>query len=170
MKRGESKMVDQGKTNLNHQAVESGHLPADNGSLTSLARGSRIVLIWLARIFALCVVLQVFFAGAALFTNADYWAYHSNFPRFFAFIPIFMIVLSFFAKLPVSIRLKFFQLFGMIILIVLTVVLSSKIGILSALHPVIAVMLFMTSISIVNQIGASQKAHKAITVSNTHSQ
>jgi hypothetical protein len=163
-------MVNQVKTNLNHQAVEFGYLPVDNGNLTSLARGSRNVLIWLVRIFALCVVVQVFFAGAAVFTDSDYWTIHSKFPRFFAFLPIIMIVLTFFTKLPVSVRIKCFQLFGMIILMFLTAVLSSKIGILSALHPVIAVILFMRSMSIVNQIGVSQKAQSASTVSNTHSQ
>jgi hypothetical protein len=163
-------MANQVNPNLNHQAVESGHLPTDNGSLTSLARGARHVLIWLARIFAVCVVIQVFFAGAALFMDTDYWKFHLRFPRFFAFLPIIMIVLSFIAKLSSSVRLKCFQLFGMIILMFLTAVLSSKIGILSALHPVIAIMLFGTSLSIVKQIAVPQKAQKVTTISETRSQ
>jgi hypothetical protein len=79
-----------------------------------------------------------------------------------------MIVLTFFTKLHVAVRIKCLQLLGMIILMFLTAVLSSKIGILSALHPVIAVMLFMTSVSIVNLIGMSQKTQAAATVSSTH--
>ncbi|MDF2962994.1 MAG: hypothetical protein K0S39_4729 [Paenibacillus sp.] len=124
------------------------------------------VLIWLVRIFALCVVIQVFFAGAALFTNSEYWTFHKGFFRFFAFLPIIMIVLSFFTKLPASVRLKFFQLLGMIILIVITAALSSKIGILSALHPIIAIMLFVTSMSVVKQIEASPNAQAVTTVSD----
>jgi hypothetical protein len=157
-------MANQVKTNLIDQAVESEHLRADNGSLTSVARGARHFLLWLVRIFALCVLIQVFFAGAALFTDMG-WTNHSNFPRFFAFLPVIMIVLSFFTKLPTSVRLRCFQLFGMIILTLLTVVLSSKIGILSALHPVIAVMLFWTTMTIVKEIAASQKAPAVTKVS-----
>jgi hypothetical protein len=67
-----------------HPAV-SGLIQADNGNLTSLAHGSRNILKWLVRIFALCVVVQVFLAGAAVFTNSDYWIFHSNFPDFLHF-------------------------------------------------------------------------------------
>jgi hypothetical protein len=127
------------------------------------------VLLWLVRIFAICVVIQVFFAGAALFADSDYWTFHKVFPRFFALLPIVMIVLSFFTKLPTSVRMKCFQLFGMIILILLTVILSKNIGVLAGLHPVIAIMLFVTSMSIAKQIVASNKEYKVTTVSDAPS-
>jgi hypothetical protein len=142
-------------------------ITANDGVLSLSAYRARLILMWIVRIFALGIVVQVFLAGLAIFVDSANWAAHSSFPRYFAFLPIIMIVLTFFTKLPVSVRIKCFQLIGMIILMFLTAVLSSKIGILSALHPVIAIMLFMTSTSIVNQIGASQKTHKGTTVSNS---
>jgi hypothetical protein len=110
-----------------------------------------IALLWLARVFAVCILLQVFLAGLAVFVDAVYWESHSSFVHFFSFLPIVMILLSFIARLPVSIRMQSIRLFGLIIAEFITAVLSSKIGFLSALHPVIALVMFISAMSLAKQ-------------------
>jgi hypothetical protein len=127
-------MVDQLKSNSAHRAM--------------------IVLMWLARVFAVCIVVQLFLAGLAVFVGAGHWASHRNFAHYITFLPIVMILLSFIARLPVSIRLQSIRLFGLIIAEYITAVLSSKIGFLSALHPVIALVLFLSAMSIAKQAAA----------------
>lgn len=122
------------------------------------------VLKWLVRIFAICVLVQVFLAGAALFDDPGYWTAHTTFPRFFSFLPIIMIVLSFFAKVPSSVRMRFYLLLGLIVLIFVTVTALKGIGLLAALHPVIALALLLNSVSILKQLDRSHKAEETVSV------
>jgi hypothetical protein len=113
-----------------------------------------IALKWLARVFAVCILVQVFLAGLAVFVDEAYWASHSSFVHYFSFLPLVMILLSFIARLPVSFRLQSIRLFGLIIAEFITAVLSSKIGFLSALHPVIALVMFISAMSLAKQTAA----------------
>jgi hypothetical protein len=110
-----------------------------------------IALKWLARVFAVCILVQVFLAGLAVIVDEAYWASHSSFVHYFSFLPLVMILLSFIARLPVSFRLQSIRLFGLIIAEFITAVLSSKIGFLSALHPVIALVMFISAMSLAKQ-------------------
>jgi hypothetical protein len=143
---------------MTDQQKKNARITADNGDFSPGGHRALLVLMWIARIFALGIVVQVFLAGLALFVDTANWAAHSNFPRYFAFLPILMILLSFIARLPVTYRVKSIQLFAMIILMFLTAILSSKIGFLSALHPVIALALFWNTMTVALQAAAHARS------------
>jgi hypothetical protein len=108
----------------------------------------QLVFKWMAWICAIGILLQVFLAGLSLFWENSYWASHQAFSRVVTILPLLMLVTSFIARLPVSIRLRSAGLVGMIILMTVTANLSSGVAYLSALHPVIAVVLFLETVSI----------------------
>lgn len=124
-----------------------------DGSLSPGDVRAVLVLKWLARIFALFIVAQVFLAGLATFVNSN-WTAHTNFARLFIVVPILMILLSFIARLPVIYRTKSFQLLVMVIMMFVTAKLSSVIGWLSALHPVIALGMFWITMTLARQTAA----------------
>jgi hypothetical protein len=142
-------MADQMKNNV--------RFTEKNVNLTPRTRSAIIVLMWMARIFAVGILLQVFLAGLALFVDSGNWAAHSSFPRYFAFLPILMILLSFIARLPVTYRLQSIRLFVLVVAIFMTAILTSKIGFLSALHPVIAIALFMGAMSLAKNAAAQTR-------------
>lgn len=96
---------------------------------------------WLSIIFALCIALQVFLAGLAVFSDASHWEDHVSFVRYFSLIPVVMLVLAIIGRTP-ALRMHSLALIFMIVLMFLTAIFDSNIGLLSALHPVIALMLF----------------------------
>ncbi|MBD0384033.1 hypothetical protein ICC18_28675 [Paenibacillus sp. WST5] len=98
------------------------------------------------------MALQVFFAGLALFVDSTNWATHISFARYFGFLPLIMAVLAWIGRLPSKTILRSVGLFGMIIGMFLTAIFSARIGGLSALHPVIALMLFWSSTEIIRSI------------------
>jgi hypothetical protein len=147
-------MVDQIKSNSGHKGTKAEQLTADLGSLPPIARRGMIVLMWLARVFAVCIIVQVFLAGLAIFVDAAHLAGHKSFAHYITFLPIVMIILSFITRLPVTFRLQSIRLFGLIIVEFSTAILSSKIGFLSALHPVIALVLFWYAMSLAKQAAA----------------
>lgn len=108
----------------------------------SYSRIARICFMTLAWLFTISVALQVFLAGLALFVSPDNWLIHANFARYFSLLPLIMAVLAWTARLPGKMIRRSLGLLGMTIGMFLTAVLSSRIGVLSALHPVIAIMLF----------------------------
>ncbi|WP_307476372.1 DUF6220 domain-containing protein [Paenibacillus harenae] len=111
-----------------------------------IARTIFIVLTWL---FAGSILLQVFFAGLALFVDSSNWLAHVSFARFFGLLPLMMIALALIARLPKKTLWRCAGLFGMIIGLFLTAIFSSQIGILSALHPLIALLLFWNCMVII---------------------
>ncbi|WP_276355723.1 DUF6220 domain-containing protein [Cohnella caldifontis] len=115
---------------------------------------ARIVFKLLARIFAVFILIQVFLAGLALFWNSDQWASHAMFSRFLIIPPILMLVASFFARLPVSFRLSSAGLIVLLILMGVFAKLPSDIGYLSALHPVLALMMFFGTVSLARKTDA----------------
>ena len=108
----------------------------------NLAQFSRVLFFVLALIFSVSVALQVLIAGIALFVNSGSWVAHVSFARYFAFIPLIMAIMAWMAGLSRQVLWKSIGLFGMVIGMFLTAVFSSRIGFLSAFHPVIAMMLF----------------------------
>ncbi|WP_233531832.1 DUF6220 domain-containing protein [Paenibacillus alkalitolerans] len=129
-------------------------LAEKNGSLSPGARRAFLVLMWVARVFALLIAMQVFIAGMATFVDSENWMAHTNFARVFIFFPITMILLTFIARLPVTYRLKSIQLLVSVVLMYATAVFSSDIGIISALHPVIALAMFWISMTLAKQAAA----------------
>ncbi|TMV49940.1 hypothetical protein FE783_10210 [Paenibacillus mesophilus] len=119
---------------------------------TSAFSISRTMMTGLTWIFAGAVLIQIFFAGLALFVNSSHWTYHEEFANYLSFLPIIIFALTFIGKHSRRLRLHTAALIGMIIVMVMTGVFSSQIGILSAFHPVIAVFLFYRSLVILRLI------------------
>jgi len=126
--------------------------------ISNLAVGMRLtykVLVWL---FAIGIMLQVFLAGLALFWNPDQWNGHIGFSRVLVVFPILIFVFSFIARLPLSLRLHSAGLIAVVVLIAVCANLPSGIGYLSALHPVLAIMLFAQTMIIASKTQVLAKA------------
>jgi hypothetical protein len=121
---------------------------------------ARLVFKAMVMIFAFCIFIQVFLAGLALFWDSAQWASHTGFARLLIIVSILILLISFIARLPLSLRLRSAGLFGIIILIAVSAKLPSGIGYLSALHPVLALMLFMGTVSLVRKTDALKKEKK----------
>lgn len=119
-----------------------------------------IVYKWLAWLLTAFIAIQVFLAGLAIFWDSARWASHSGFAKVLMLLPIFMLVASFIARLPVSFRLSSAGLIVIIVLMFVTAQLSSEAGYLSALHPVFALMMFMGAMSNARKTGALIQAER----------
>lgn len=114
----------------------------------------------MVRIFAICILIQVFLAGLAVFWDSTQWASHTGFSRVLIVVSILTLAISFIARLPLSLRLRSAGLFGMIILIAVSAKLPSEIRYLSALHPVLSLMLFFGTVSLARKTDALKKENK----------
>ncbi len=141
-----------------NQMNNNADISENNGSLIPGARRAFLVLKWVARVFALFIGVQVFIAGMATFVDSDNWMAHTNFAHVFILFPITLILTSFIARLPVTYRVRSIVLLVTVILMYATAVLSSDIGILSAFHPVIALVMFRNSMNLARQAAAQIKA------------
>jgi len=136
---------------VNRSKPEAGDRAAELTTLSPFVVRARLVFKAMVMIFAICILIQVFLAGLALFWNSAEWASHKGFALLTIIVSILNLVLSFIARLPLSLRLRSAGLFGIIILIAVSAKLPSGIGYLSALHPVLALMLFFGTVSLVQK-------------------
>ncbi|MFD1412961.1 DUF6220 domain-containing protein [Oceanobacillus jeddahense] len=118
----------------------------NSSKLVHFWRLSFIIIAW---IFTICITTQVLMAGLALFTNPMYWNSHTVFARFFFFLPILMAILAYLAQVPKITIWRCFGLFGMVIGLFFTAAISSRFGILAALHPVITIFLFYNCMKVI---------------------
>lgn len=117
--------------------------------LSGAVRFARAVFMLLAVAFALCVVIQVFLAGLAVFVSPLNWVGHINFVHLFEFLPLLMLVLSFIGRLPKALRWQSLGLFGGIFFQYFSANIGSKLPWAAALHPVMAMVIFWTAITVV---------------------
>jgi Family of unknown function (DUF6220) len=75
---------------------------------TSTHRPVRMHWAWayllISWVFLICVVVQVFLAGLAIFMNWSYFEWHASFAHFFELLPLVLIGLAFVSRLPRSLR------------------------------------------------------------------
>lgn len=145
---------------VNRSEPEIGDHAAAITNLSPLVIRARLVFKALVRIFAICILIQVFLSGLALFWNSAQWASHTGFSRLLIIVSLLILVVSLIARLPLSLRIRSAGLFGIIILIAVSVKLPSGIGYLSALHPVLALLLFFGTASLIRKTDALQKEKK----------
>lgn len=111
-------------------------------------RFGRFSYLILAIIFLACVLMQIFTAGLAIFVNPENWVKHFSLVHLFGFnIPVLMLVMAILGKMP---KWAFWQLFGLLAAIFamyFTANITSALPLAGAVHPVIAVILFMLSYS-----------------------
>ncbi|MFA1822928.1 DUF6220 domain-containing protein [Virgibacillus oceani] len=129
-------------------------------STGSSVRRARQVLKWMALLFMMGIQVQVFIAGLALFSASTYWDGHVTLARYIAILPVFMIIVSFLAKLSLSLRMQIVALIGMITLMFLTAYVSTRVGFFAALHPVIAVALFYRTSTLFNGVNKLLKGDR----------
>lgn len=142
---------------VNRSEPEVGNNAAEITNLSPFVVRARLAFKAMVMIFAICILIQVFLAGLALFWNSAQWASHTSFAKLPIIISILIFVISFIARLPLSLRMRSATLFGIIILIAVSAKLPSGIGYLSALHPVLALMLFFGTVSLLRKTDALKK-------------
>lgn len=100
----------------------------------------------LASLFALCIIIQFFFAGTAIFMYPVDWQKHVMFVHLFGFnLPIFMLLFAFIGRLP---RLAYWQTFGIlagIFFMYFTANIRGQFPWAATLHPVFGILLFLLS-------------------------
>jgi len=103
-----------------------------------------------AAIFALFIIGQVFSAGMAIFVGAENWLKHTTLVHIFGFnILVLMLIAAFVGKLP---RWGYGYVIGLAVL-VFSMYFSANFTRVApwvgALHPVLAMVLFIVSVSVV---------------------
>ncbi|MEB9507358.1 DUF6220 domain-containing protein [Bacillus anthracis] len=108
-----------------------------------------VVFFILSILFTICVLAQVYIAGAAIFVNPTNWARHREFIHLFGFtIPLLMLVFAFIGKMP---RRMLVHVIGVILtvnLMYFTANITRTLPWTGAVHPVIAVVIVAQSIKI----------------------
>ncbi|SEP66390.1 hypothetical protein SAMN05216232_0512 [Virgibacillus subterraneus] len=115
-------------------------------TLSSTDRIVRGILAVISQLFFICVVIQVFLAGIATFVNYGDWELHTTFIHYFEFTPIIMLILSFFVRVPNKLRWDYASLYLLIIMQYVTTQLTGSAPFVTAIHPVIALVLFWRSL------------------------
>ena len=117
---------------------------------TLRVRIGRCIYLLLAVLFALCVTIQIYIAGMAVFDNPVLWKHHTMFIHIFGFnLPILMLIAAAIGAMP---RWAYWQLFGILISVFL-MYFTANIGIgeIKSLHTVFAFALFVLSVFIVTK-------------------
>ena len=148
------------KLSVNRSEPEIGDHAVEIINPSPLVVRARLAFKAMLRIFAICILIQVFLAGLALFWDSAQWVSHIGFARLLIIFSILIFVISFIARLPLSFRLRSAGLIGIIILIAVSAKLPHEIGYLSALHPVLALMLFFGTVSLARRTDALKKEKK----------
>ena len=102
----------------------------------------------LAVVFLLCVVVQVFLAGAGIFASASWLGSHGILGHVLPVIPLLMVILGLVGKLPRTINWLTVLLLVLVYIQPWFIYLSRSAGIplLGALHPVNALTIFALSL------------------------
>ncbi|WP_256757437.1 DUF6220 domain-containing protein [Cohnella sp. WQ 127256] len=114
-------------------------------------RVARRIYTIIAWVFLVCIVIQIFIAGLATFSDSTNWEAHRTFVKFFALTPLIMFLLTFVGGIKGRGRWISLGLFLLIVLQFQTVQLFSSIGAIAALHPVIAMLLFWGAVTTVKK-------------------
>ncbi len=107
-------------------------------------RIGRMIYFFLLSLFLLSIVLQFFFTGLAVFVHPENWIKHTMFVHIFGFnIPIFLFLFAYVGRFP---RWAYWDVFGLLLGIFgmyFTANITVKIPWIGALHPIIAIILFL---------------------------
>ncbi|WP_152392969.1 DUF6220 domain-containing protein [Paenibacillus guangzhouensis] len=98
----------------------------------------------LALAMFICIVVQVYLAGMALFGNPEAWNWHRTFVHMFEYISVILFFLGIFGKLS---RWMIWGSLGLFLLF--NIQYYTAHGIAGALHPVLALVLFWGSLALV---------------------
>lgn len=110
---------------------------------------ARMAFALLAAAFALCVAVQVFLAGMAVFVNPLNWARHTGFVHVFELLPVVMLALAFAGRLPAALRWQSAGLLGLIMVMYATANMGGRVPWAAAAHPVMALAVFWVAAVVV---------------------
>ena len=100
----------------------------------------------LAVVFAVCVAVQVFLAGLAIFVDPARWESHTAFIHIFEIVPVLLLIFSFTGKMPRSLRWLSFLSVLLIVVMYATANMSANLPAAGALHPVAALAIFWIAV------------------------
>jgi len=110
-------------------------------------RSGGIIYIGLAGLFTVCVAVQIFLAGMAIFVDSSHWHDHIVFVRIFELFPLLLLIFSFAGKLPNRLR----WMSAVIFLLIFAQYFTAHFPGAGAFHPVIAAVLFWTAVHVTVQ-------------------
>ena len=113
--------------------------------VSTRVRWSRYGYLLLAGIFVVCVVVQVFIAGMAVFVDPANWSLHMTFVHVFEFLLIPILVLAFLGQLPRDLKwlpVVFWTLIGL----QYATAEGFSASLVAAIHPVNALVIFWLSV------------------------
>ncbi|HEX7064030.1 MAG TPA: DUF6220 domain-containing protein [Bacillales bacterium] len=118
---------------------------------------TQVVYAFFAWLFFACVVVQVFLAGVATFSDAAYWGKHMTFAHLFELVPVVLFILSFIGHLRGGLRWWPLILLALIYVQYITANIGKIVSVdfIAALHPVNALVIFW--IAMVTALRASKK-------------
>lgn len=112
--------------------------------LSGHVRWARRGFVLLSGLFAICVVIQVFIAGMAVFVDPANWSLHTTFIHVFELLPFVMLVVAFIGRLPRTLKLL---PVGLWVLIMVQYATASLFGsLVAAIHPVNALVIFWLAV------------------------
>ncbi|HZY44862.1 MAG TPA: DUF6220 domain-containing protein [Anaerolineae bacterium] len=116
---------------------------------------SRIIYRISAWLFFVGVVVQVFLAGLVLLApGVSSWANHAGFGYFIGYVLLPLIVFAFVGRLTRAIKIQMGVLLLLYIVQLALIYLRTSVPIVSALHPVNAMLLFWFSLRHARQAGS----------------
>jgi hypothetical protein len=118
-----------------------------SGSGSGRIRIARFLFFILSVLMSICIALQTYIAGAAVFGHVERWDDHVTFVHLFEFLPVFMLIAAFVGKLSAALK---WQSAGLLLLIFAQYFTANFPG-AGAVHPLIALVLFWLSIHVVIQ-------------------
>lgn len=112
-------------------------------------RVGRIIFFTFTTLFTICILVQIYLAGVAIFINPGAWVKHMMFVHLFGFnLPILMIIFAVVGSMP---RWAYWRLFGILVstfLMYFTVHINAIFPWMGPIHPILAVLLFVLSCSV----------------------
>ncbi|MBO0588007.1 DUF6220 domain-containing protein [Sporosarcina sp. E16_8] len=113
-------------------------------------RVGRFIFLTLTTLFTICILVQVYLAGMAVFGNPRVWVKHIIFVHLFGFnLPILMIIFAVVGSMP---RWAYWNTFGIFVstfLMYFTANINAILPWMGPIHPVLAILLFVLPCSII---------------------
>lgn len=131
-------------------------------SLRTPRRWALSVYATLTLIFIVGIIIQVFLVGAGIFDNASWLRLHDIFGHLLGTLPLIMLIIGLAGRLPRSINWLTFLLLFLVYFQSFFIHLPKIIGIpvLSALHPVNALVIFALPLFLLVRIRLLLQAHR----------
>jgi uncharacterized protein DUF6220 len=123
-------------------APGAGELSQSMTEVRPAVRGVRLAFLIVAWAFLITILVQVFFAGLALFDSGTFWATHVSF-GYYIFLPaLALLILVFFGRFPRRMIGMTGLAFALYVLQTILPGLQASAPVVAAYHPVNALILF----------------------------